>query len=269
VRRIEETSLNAWPALQQTLYDGWLLRFSGGYTKRANSVNPLYRSELELGPKVRYAQDCYGKRGLPTIFRLTPFSLPEGLDAYLEQCGYRLLDPTQVMVLELAGARLSRELDAPSRGHLCQVAVDEWLTLYAELHDELPEHRAIHRAILGSIAGETRPYVLRDATACLACALGVREQDRLGLFDVCVAPSSRNQGWGTCLIDSILRRAEEDGVRWAYLQVTEANRAASGLYRKVGFEELYSYWYRIQGASPSATGGPVAWAAPIVQGAEF
>jgi len=32
-KRIEEASLNAWPALQHLLFDGWILRFSKGYTR--------------------------------------------------------------------------------------------------------------------------------------------------------------------------------------------------------------------------------------------
>ena len=82
-RRIEEAALNAWPALQQILFDGWILRFSKGYTKRANSVNPLYASRLDVGEKVDACEKLYAEKGLRPVFRLTPFSSPPDLDQVL------------------------------------------------------------------------------------------------------------------------------------------------------------------------------------------
>ena len=43
VRRLEELAFAGWPALETRDVAGWRLRFSGGYTKRANSINALER----------------------------------------------------------------------------------------------------------------------------------------------------------------------------------------------------------------------------------
>ena len=101
LRRIEEASLNAWPALEQMLFDGWILRFAQGYTKRANSVNPLYGSSLDVIEKVDICEELYAARGLPSVFRLTPFSSPTDLDQVLESQGYRKADPTFVLHLHV------------------------------------------------------------------------------------------------------------------------------------------------------------------------
>ena len=41
VRRLEELAFAGWPALETRDVAGWRLRFSDGYTKRANSINAL------------------------------------------------------------------------------------------------------------------------------------------------------------------------------------------------------------------------------------
>src|SRR5215510_11714647 len=100
-RRLEEIAMNAWPALQQVLYDGWVLRFANGYTKRANSVNPLYVSCGAIAEKIAFCERCYANHGVPAIFRLTSCLAPLELDVALEQRGYQLLDPSLVLTMDL------------------------------------------------------------------------------------------------------------------------------------------------------------------------
>jgi hypothetical protein len=104
-RRIEEASLRAWPAHADTDFDNWRLRFADGYTRRANSITPLGRSHLPIADKLVTCERLYAERGLPPIFRLTPFA-PADLDEILERRGYRRGDLVQVRALTFArGAR--------------------------------------------------------------------------------------------------------------------------------------------------------------------
>ena len=70
--RLEEVSLNSWPVLQQILFDGWILRFSRGYTKRANSVNPLFGSSMDVDEKVDVCEKLYAEKGSILSFVLRP-----------------------------------------------------------------------------------------------------------------------------------------------------------------------------------------------------
>jgi hypothetical protein len=125
-RCIEEVSLNSWPALQQILFDGWVLRFANGYTKRANSVNPLYSSNLDIGEKVAVCERIYLEKGLRSIFRLTPFAPPE-LDHELENRGYEKIDLTHVMHLDL------RELQLAPAAGLRDETSDDWMEIFCGL----------------------------------------------------------------------------------------------------------------------------------------
>lgn len=37
-QELEERQLNGWPALITLFDDGWIIRLSAGYSKRANSI---------------------------------------------------------------------------------------------------------------------------------------------------------------------------------------------------------------------------------------
>ncbi len=97
IRQIEEAALSAWPALSQVLDDGWILRFSNGYSKRANSINPTYTALGDVDAKIEHAEAWYGRLGLPPLFRLTPLTDPSDLGQRLEARGYREIQSGQAL----------------------------------------------------------------------------------------------------------------------------------------------------------------------------
>jgi GNAT superfamily N-acetyltransferase len=241
-KRIEELSLNAWPALQQVLYDGWLLRFSKGYTKRANSINPLFSSTLDLEQKVAYCEGFYTERALKTIFRLTPFSSPPELDQFLDRRGYQVLDPTLVMILDLQNMDLHSRHETEIQPSL---EIDEWLSAYSQVSQAPSSNQDIHKEILKTITARTHMVTIKHAGVYAACGLGVLEHEYVGLFDIVTAPRFRRHGCATQIVIGILVWARQHGTRHAYLQVMEQNSPGRQLYEKLGFEEFYRYWYRM------------------------
>lgn len=98
---IEELTLNHWQSLQTLLYDGWILRFAEGHTKRANSVNPIYPSKQSVEEKITQCEQLYSNQNLPTVFKITPFICPDDLDSTLEKKGYSIIEPSLVQTVDL------------------------------------------------------------------------------------------------------------------------------------------------------------------------
>src|SRR4029079_10676864 len=76
LRRLEELGLNSSTPPGQLLYDGWLLRLLPVKPKRWASVTAVYPSTRPLDEKMAHCESVYRARGLPPIFRMTPFSEP-------------------------------------------------------------------------------------------------------------------------------------------------------------------------------------------------
>jgi GNAT superfamily N-acetyltransferase len=239
-KRIEEAALNAWPALQQLLFDGWIVRFSDGYTKRANSVTPLYKAQRDAEEHITCCEQFYHEKRLPCIFRLPAWASPD-LDHLLARRHYSLVDPTQVMYLNLE----QQVLDAQITAILQHESLEVWMRTYCRLSGTALKHQNTHKAILQAIPAKRMLVSLSNGGNGVACGMGVLEQRHFGLFDIVTAPQQRNNGFGTQLIMAMLRWAAEQGAAHAYLQVVETNAPARHLYAKLGFTELYRYWYRV------------------------
>lgn len=240
LQRIEEASLNAWPALHQMLYDGWIMRFAKGYTKRANSVTPLYQGAGDLASKVAFSEQIYADSHLPLIFRLPSFCLPAGLDELLETRGYSVLDETLVYARGLE----TLEWSAPLEMRLQTMALGEWLPIYSRMSGSTENQQEVHRAILEAIRTQRTQFALCVQGSAVACGLGVLEDGYFGLFDIVTAPTWRRRGYGTQLVGGMLDWARRQGGLYAYLQVVGTNTPALRVYRAHGFSEAYRYWYR-------------------------
>ena len=240
---LEELSLNAWPALQTLLYDGWVLRFAGGYTRRANSVNPMYESSLPLDEKITVCERLYASQGLPAIFKLTPQSQPLELDENLARHGCQVDASTSVQTLDLQKAGFSAsQPDFSSNDTL----TDDWFSAFCALSGTPEKHLAPMRQLLERILPSHFFGLLQADGQPVACGLSVQQEDFIGFYDIVVAKEQRRKGYGRRMMEGLLAHGQRNGARTAYLQVMLNNPPALRLYEDLGFKEIYQYWYRVK-----------------------
>jgi RimJ/RimL family protein N-acetyltransferase len=243
IQFLEGLALNAWPSLQTLPYDGWIVRFANGYTKRANSVNPLYRSSADVMEKIETCERLYHDQGLKVVFKMTPASLPEDLDSVLADRGYQVDSRTSVQLADLSA--WSQPTTTPDVIFYDSVT-EEWFSAFRELSGIDPRYHSTARQLLQLIASPQVLAAISRNGQVVACGLGAVQGDWVGLFDVVVDRRLRRQGYGRQLVNSVLTWGRRQGVHMAYLQVMLNNGPALRLYSKLGFQEQYQYWYRIK-----------------------
>ncbi|GIN72899.1 N-acetyltransferase GCN5 [Bacillus sp. J14TS2] len=242
IRTIEELSLNAWPSLSSMVYDGWLLRFSNGYTKRANSVNPIYTSAVDIDKKIHYCEHIFADRNLKPVFKMTELAYPDRLDMTLEGHGYTVIDQTSVQLLSLSNLK-DPLIDSVKWEERVK---DEWLNQFCKFNQQNECNRVIMKQMLSMIIPKTCFISLYNKETVVACGLGVLEREYLGVFDIVTDPQWRNRGFAEQLMLNLLKWGKKNGAEFAYLQVVLNNRPALNLYSKLGFQEKYQYWYRVK-----------------------
>ncbi len=241
-RDLEELALTAWPALQQWLYDGWVVRFANGHTRRANSVTPLYPAHQDAAAKLAQCEQWYGERNLPTVLRLNQHTAPAALDQLLDARGYRLEAPSVTLHRSLDGWTLPADLS----GTLLSEQLSDWLALYCQLSGKAIARQDTHLALLQSLPSPHLFAALWDGDQAVACAVGVVYAGALSIVDVVTSPQHRQRGYGTALLCRMFAWAQQIGATDVSLQVQGDNVAARALYARLGFQEMYRYWYRVR-----------------------
>jgi ribosomal protein S18 acetylase RimI-like enzyme len=244
VRRLERAAFRAWPAREEIRIGGWLVRFAGGHTGRANSVNPMGSVSGDLRERVRECEELFRARHLRPLFRATPLLEPSELVSVLQGERYVLRSPTRVMTADLTG----RPARAPAAAlELTDRVEDAWFERIVTWTDLAAERRDALRWILDAIRRPRACATVHDDEGPVAGGLAVRDAEWVGLFDLVTDPERRGRGHGTRLAEGLLGWGVARGARRAYLQVEEGNEAARRLYRRLGFEDAYAYAYWVSG----------------------
>ncbi len=244
IRQFEELSNNAWPALQTIQYDGWLLRFASGVTKRSNSVSLLYPSTIDPAEKIAFCEDLYRSQGITPCFKITERAFPEGIDEILAEKGYYICADISFQTLQIG--------EAESRNNPSVILESDlnpfWIGEFIRMNGFDPSRKPVYEAIMRQILTPKCLVSIQHDLNTVAVGLGVLEGKYTGIFDLVVDPAMRRKGLARIVMDAILHWGRENGAETAYLQVLTGNDPALQLYRSMGFREIYRYWYRMAGA---------------------
>jgi GNAT superfamily N-acetyltransferase len=244
--RLEDAGLTSSQPPQQTLYDGWLLRYSPGKAKRARSVNAIAAGRLPLTEKLHFVDAFYARVGLPPAYRVTPYSLPTGLDDALAAAGFGAFDESRVMWAPLPVA----DLPTPAL-KLTDSEAARFAEVVGQLRGSPPAIIAAERERIDASALPGRFVIAYDHGQPVACGCVLLDGEMAGVFNMVTAERARGRGLAAAIVAHLLQQAHAGGARRVYLQVDAGNAVARRVYSRFGFRDRYAYWYR---ARPGCAG---------------
>jgi GNAT superfamily N-acetyltransferase len=246
VTLLEEMNLNAWPALKTVHLDGWMVRSSGGDTRRPNSVNIFGPSTSPLARKIESAEAIYRGLGRPCLFRITPLCDAD-LPDLLSERDYSSEGATFVQTAELGHVVM------PYGVEILSSVSDTWLAAALGIRGVMGDEREIFRLLHRAIAVESGWALIRLDSRAAACGCVSVERGWSGLTGIYVHPEARGRGLARKITEALMSWARERGARRMWLQVDQSNDAAIPLYSSLGFRTSYTYHYRVAPETAAVT----------------
>lgn len=230
IREIERVASATWPAKEIENLGDWLLRATGKFTKRANSVLALGNPGVDLDEALQRITHFYTSRGLSPVIHVALPTYAE-LDEKLAERGWQGEVHAQVMVTDIEPDLTNESSfhgweinDSPSK---------EWFALQS---DEGVEE--IVTAVPAHYVG------LRIDGELIAVGRTASNNGWTTLTRLYVQEAWRGRGIGRDLIKQLLFIAKDEGISKAFLQVDSKNTSAIRLYEGLGFRVHHTYMYR-------------------------
>ena len=199
-------------------------------------------SRAELEGLIAAAEHYTAQRDIPTLLQMTPGVVHPDLDLLLEARGYE-----RQASVSLQTATTSQVLALAQRGSL-RVRLDEqptreWFGAWHHVvgGDPDPQWRLLQRI------EERAAYASVELGAeTVAVGRAVADAGWAGVFGMATRPEARGKGAAGAVLAALADWAAMNDAPRMYLQVEHENEGAMRLYRRVGFNELVPFYFRVK-----------------------
>jgi GNAT superfamily N-acetyltransferase len=227
---LERLHVRAWPATETARIDGWLWRWSGGASQRANSVSTVDFTGADMAAALDKAEARYRAKHAPAQFHTYDLGEPPGLPEVLEARGYGAGETTVTMLATASPGPLPADVtlsaDPPA----------EWLEVYMAAITE--SRQVVNREILRRIPDPRGFFsVWRDGRV-ISTALGIVDRGHAVAECVATRADSRGQRGAEAAMRALMAWAVSLGAHTIALQVVDDNRPAMALYHRLGFVQV-------------------------------
>jgi len=249
IQEIESATRIAWPAIEEIELEGGTLRYASGVSRRSNALIPKVSGRFCPQQLISETERFYSAKGQDAVIKVLITEKANcafgKLDMLLEEVKYQKQAPTAVLGLQLnqdPGLKLSK-----TGFHIIESTKDDWVAAWQAVRMFNPVRYNSHRQLLRRISGIVYCLVMHDdhLNPC-ATGMAVLNKKTLGIFGIATSKKYHGQGLASQIISELLRWGRLRGAGFAFLQVEERNLPALALYKKFGFTQQYSYWYRVK-----------------------
>jgi N-acetylglutamate synthase len=244
----------SWPAVHTEPLGDWLLRASGGFSARANSVMAVDDPGVPFADAVDRVLAFYARHGLPAWAQVVVGSATAG---DFEDAGWPHARPGEAdshfQLASVAQAARAVRLLLPAEAPPASVGTTATVAWLANDERALAHPDDAVAVLEGP--DDVAFVTLTEGDRAVAKGRVSVDRDWAGITDVWVSPDRRRRGLGVVVLAELLERAAERGAVTAYLQVRGDNAGGLSLYDRLGFRTHHTYRYLAAPTPPTAPGG--------------